>query len=250
MRQSHNKTKPILSIIASFLLLACIVGAVLYWNADDETVTSDEPSVTDISTLPAYEDFNSPYVVVNKNKPYFGEDDYTTEPFEEYSDLDSLGRCGAAFVNACLDIMPTEERGNIGTIKPSGWNQAKYEGIINSNPPYLYNRCHLIGYQISAENANEKNLITGTRYMNVSGMLSFENKVVAFIHNGEQEGKKRHVLYRVTPEFEGDNLVASGVLMEASSVEDKGKGLSFCVYVFNVQPGVIIDYSDGSSRLE
>ena len=130
-------------------------------------------------------------------------------------------------------------------VKPSGWNQAKYEGVIKTNPPYLYNRCHLIGYQISAENANEKNLITGTRYLNVSGMLHFENTVADYIH----DGKNRHVLYRVTPEYNGDDLVASGVLMEASSVEDKGKGLSFCVYVFNVQPGIRIDYSDGSSRL-
>ena len=187
----------------------------------------------------------TPFVTINNNIPYFKASDSSLVPFEWYSDLDYLGRCGPAFVNACRDIMPTESRGDIGMVKPTGWNQAKYEGIIESDPPYLYNRCHLIGFQISAENANERNLITGTRYMNVEGMLPFENRVADFVRqtNG-------HVLYRVTPVFEGSNLLASGVLIEARSVEGQGKGLSFCVYCFNVQPGIKIDHMDGSSSIE
>ena len=141
--------------------------------------------------------------------------------------------------------MPEGERGEIGMIKPSGWHQAKYAGIVNSTPPYLYNRCHLIGFQLAGENANERNLITGTRYLNVEGMLPFENRVADYI-----KSKGNHVLYRVTPKFDGDNLLASGVLMEASSVEDKGKGLSFCVFCYNVQPGVKINYKDGSNSVD
>ena len=140
--------------------------------------------------------------------------------------------------------MPTEERGTIGNIKPSGWNQAKYEGVIDSKPPYLYNRCHLIAYCLTAENANEKNLITGTRYMNVEGMLPFEEQVAKYLDQNDN-----HVLYRVTPVFDGDNLVASGVLLEAYSVEDNGEGVCFCVYCYNVQPGIEIDYKTGESSL-
>ena len=140
--------------------------------------------------------------------------------------------------------MPTEERGEIGMVKPSGWHTIKYNGIVDGN--YLYNRCHLVGYQLAGENANEKNLITGTRYLNVTGMLPFENQVADYI----EENPDNHVLYRVTPEFEGSNLVASGILMEASSVEDKGKGLSFCVYCYNVQPGIQINYETGESSID
>lgn len=181
-----------------------------------------------------------PYAVVNNNVPYFSESDFTTESFEFYSELDNLGRCQTAYANICTDSMPTEERGEVGQIKPSGWHIVKYNDIIDGN--YLYNRCHLIGYQLAGENANEKNLITGTRYLNVQGMLPFENMVADYVKE-----TNNHVLYRVTPVFEGENLVASGVLMEAESVEDQGAGILFCVYAYNVQPGIWIDYATGRS---
>jgi DNA-entry nuclease len=156
-------------------------------------------------------------------------------------ELDSLGRCGTAYACVGVDIMPTEERGEIGMIKPSGWQTVRYDDLIDGM--YLYNRCHLIGYQLAGENANEQNLITGTRYLNVEGMLPFENQVADYVN-----GTKNHVLYRVTPVFDGDNLLASGVLMEAYSVEDDGKGISFCVFAYNVQPGVNINYANGESE--
>ena len=184
------------------------------------------------------------YVVMNGNIPFFTEEEKNTESFEEFSELDSLGRCGQAFANVSREMMPEGERGEIGSIKPSGWKQAKYDGIIDSKPPYLYNRCHLIAYCLTGENANEKNLITGTRYLNVDGMLPFEEEVARYLDKND-----KHVLYRVTPTFEGDNLVASGVLMEAYSVEDGGTGICFCVYCFNVQPGISIDYRTGESRI-
>lgn len=183
----------------------------------------------------------SPYEVINGNVPEFNEEDYTTEPFEMYSKLDSLGRCGAAFANICKEIMPTQKRGEIGMIKPSGWHTVKYDFVDGM---YLYNRCHLIGYQLSGENANEENLITGTRYMNTQGMLPFEDMVDDYV-----DATDNHVLYRVTPVYEGNNLVADGVQMEGWSVEDKGAGICFNVYVFNVQPGVNIDYATGESSL-
>ena len=192
-----------------------------------------------LADVPAYSD--QPYVEVNGNKPYFTAKDLTKKSFETYSDLDKLGRCGVAYASVGKDLMPTEERGKIGQIKPSGWHTVKYDNVDGK---YLYNRCHLIGYQLTAENANEKNLITGTRYLNVQGMLPFENMVADYI---KETGN--HVLYRVTPIFEGDNLVASGVLMEAESVEDKGKDIEFCVYVYNVQPGITIDYATGDSSV-
>lgn len=185
------------------------------------------------------------YAEINGNIPFFDEEDKITRSFESYSELDSFGRCGVAYANVSRELMPTEDRGEIGSIKPSGWQQAKYEGIVNSSPPYLYNRCHLIAYCLTAENANEKNLITGTRYMNVEGMLPFEEKVARYLDKNDN-----HVLYRVTPIFEGNNLVASGVLIEAYSVEDEGAGICFCVYCYNVQPGVKIDYKTGESKVE
>lgn len=191
--------------------------------------------------IPAYS--GRAYCEVNGNVPGFDDDELVTEAFEDYSDLDPLGRCGTAYANICKDIMPTEERGEIGTVKPSGWHTVKYNDLIDGN--YLYNRCHLIGYQLAGENANEKNLITGTRYMNVEGMLPFENEVADYV---KRTGN--HVLYRVTPIFDGDDLVASGVQMEAESVEDRGAGVSFNVYVYNVQPGVIIDYETGDSEAD
>lgn len=183
---------------------------------------------------------NSPYAEVNDNVPFFTAEDMTVQGFETYSDLDELGRCGVTYANVCVDTMPTEPRGEIGSIKPSGWHLDKYNDLIDGN--YLYNRCHLIAYQLTGENANEKNLITGTRYLNVQGMLEFENRVAEYVKTTEN-----HVLYRVTPIFEGDNLLASGVLMEAYSVEDYGRGICFCVYVYNVQPGIIIDYATGDN---
>ena len=193
-----------------------------------------------IEDIPEYNDHA--YVIINDNEPDFTEDDITSESFEEYAPLDMLGRCGTAFANIGQDIMPKEERGSIGHVKPSGWQTVKYAGVVEGN--YLYNRCHLIGFQLAGENANERNLITGTRYLNIDGMVEFENKVADYV---KETGN--HVLYRVTPIFKGTELVARGVEMEALSVEDNGEGIKFHVYCYNVQPGIDIDYKDGTSRL-
>lgn len=197
-------------------------------------------SYVSLDAIPAYD--GKAYVAVNNNEPFFTDSDMITTAFENYSDLDSLGRCGVAYANICKDIMPTEERGKIGMIKPSGWHTVKYDVIKDR---YLYNRCHLIGYQLAGENANPKNLITGTRYLNVEGMLPFENLVADYVNN-----TGNHVLYRVTPMFSGSNLVANGVLIEAKSVEDNGGGILFNVYCYNVQPGVGINYENGDSWLD
>ncbi len=180
------------------------------------------------------------YVKINNGNPYFSENDYTMTSFEKYSELDDKGRCGVAYANICKEIMPPDgdKRGDISSIKPTGWIQRKYNG------EYLYNRCHLIGHQLSDEDANEQNLITGTRYFNVNGMLPFENKVADYI----EKHRNNHVLYRVTPIFKGDNLIASGVEIEAYSLEDKGKKICFNVYVYNVQPGITINYKTGESE--
>lgn len=188
-------------------------------------------------TIPEYS--GNPYVELNGNLPYFTDEELSTTAFELYSELDSLGRCGAGYANICKEIMPTEERGSIGMVKPTGWHTVKYDCITDR---YLYNRCHLIGYQLAGENANEKNLITGTRYLNVDGMLPFENEVADYVNDTDN-----HVLYRVTPVFSGDNLLASGVIIEAKSVEDNGVGVQFNVYCYNVQPGISIDYTTGES---
>lgn len=193
-----------------------------------------------LDAIPAYD--GKAYVAINNNEPFFADSDMTTTAFENYSDLDSLGRCGVAYANICKEIMPTEERGKIGMIKPSGWHTVKYDVIKDR---YLYNRCHLIGYQLAGENANPKNLITGTRYLNVEGMLPFENLVADYVNN-----TGNHVLYRVTPMFSGSNLVANGVLIEAKSVEDNGGGIVFNVYCYNVQPGIGINYENGDSWLD
>lgn len=182
------------------------------------------------------------YVVLDDNVPSFTESDLETDSFEEYSELDELGRCKEAFANVGKELMPTEKRGQIGEVRPSGWQTVKYDNVDGK---YLYNRCHLIGFQLTGENANEKNLITGTRYLNVQGMLPFENMVADYI---KETGN--HVLYRVTPVFEGENLVASGVQMEAMSVEDQGEGILFNVYAYNNQPGIAIDYATGESSLD
>ena len=200
-------------------------------------VLSPQQSVS-LEDIPAYS--GQPYVEIDGNVPDFSEEDKTTQSFESYAPLDLLGRCGTAYACISTDLMPTEERGSIGQVKPSGWQTVKYDFVDGK---YLYNRCHLIGYQLTAENANEENLITGTRYLNVEGMLPFENLVADYI---KETGN--HVLYRVTPIFEGDNLVASGVQMEALSVEDEGEAICYNVYCYNVQPGVEIDYATGESR--
>lgn len=198
---------------------------------------SDTPSTSyDLESIPEYS--GEPYVTIHDNVPFFSEEELTTDAFETYSELDDLGRCGTAYANICEEIMPTEKRGKIGMIKPSGWHTVKYTGIDGN---YLYNRCHLIGYQLSAENANEKNLITGTRYLNVTGMLPFENMVADYVNE-----TGNHVLYRVTPIYNQENLIADGVLMEAQSVENDD--LAFCVYCYNVQPGIEIDYHTGDSK--
>ena len=206
-------------------------------TAKSQTSTATSVSLSDI---PAYS--GNPYVAINNNVPFFTDNEMTTTAFENYSSLDTLGRCGVAYANVCTEIMPTEERGAIGQVKPSGWHTVKYD-IVSGK--YLYNRCHLIGYQLSAENANTKNLITGTRYLNTEGMLPFENMVADYV---KETGN--HVLYRVTPMFDGNNLLASGVLMEAKSVEDNGAGILFNVFCYNVQPGITIDYATGDSALD
>lgn len=203
-------------------------------SASDTTIQT-----LSVDEIPAYS--GQAAIEINQNVPGFTESDYTTEAFEQYSPLDGLGRCGIAYACVGEEIMPTEERGAIGMVKPSGWHTVKYDFVDGK---YLYNRCHLIAYMLSGENANTENLITGTRYMNTEGMLPYENQVADYVHD-----TGNHVLYRVTPLYEGDNLVASGVEIEASSVEDKGKSLSFHVYCYNVQPGVTIDYATGDSAL-
>ena len=196
-------------------------------------------SYVSLDAIPAYD--GKAYVAVNNNEPFFTDSDMTTTAFENYSDLDSLGRCGVAYASIGPDLMPTEKRGSIGSVKPSGWHTVKYD-IVDGK--YLYNRCHLIGYQLTGQNANPNNLITCTRETNSKTMLEFENKVASYI---KETGN--HVMYRVTPKFYGDNLVASGIEMEAKSVEDNGAGLKFHVYVYNVETGIDIDYKTGESSL-
>lgn len=191
----------------------------------------------DLSAMPEYS--GEPYTVINDNVPYFTADDLTAESFETYSDLDDLGRCGVAYACIGQDIMPQEKRGDISSVKPTGWVQNKYDFVDGKS---LYNRCHLIGFQLAGENANPLNLITGTRYLNVTGMLPFENMVADYVK--ETNG---HVLYRVTPIFDDDELVCRGVLMEAESVEDTGDSVEYNVYIYNVQPGVKIDYATGDN---
>lgn len=228
----------------SKLFVFILLLGVLFYFKDDiynytYSIINTSNESYDIENLPEY-DGNS-YVIVNDNIPYFKEEEYTTTSFEKYSELDLLGRCGVASANINKDLMPTEKRGSIGMIKPSGWHTIKYDHIDGK---YLYNRCHLIGYQLTGENANEKNLITCTSSMNTKGMLQFENMVTKYIKD-----TGNHVLYRVTPVFEGNNLVATGVEMEAYSVEDNGKGIKFNVFVYNIEDGIIIDYKTGDSKL-
>lgn len=223
------------------VLTVCLIGCAAKAPAERETAAPQaSASVMDLSALPAF--CGEPYVTVNGNVPEFTEEDLAASSFETYAELDSLGRCGVAFANIGTDLMSTEERGAIGQVKPSGWHTVKYDFVDGR---YLYNRCHLIAYQLTAENANVRNLITGTRYLNVEGMMPFENMTADYIRE-----TGNHVLYRVTPVFDGDNLIASGVQMEAESVEDQGDGIQFNVYCYNVQPGVRIDYATGDSELD
>ena len=244
-KRRKNSKKQMKQLIGIIVIVIGIILSILFKddifnvaNKDDRAIETSQTNIyLNIEDIPDYE--NQIYVEINNNKPYFEESEYTTESFEKYSDLDALGRCGVAYSNISKETMPPEgdERGSISNVKPTGWEQAKYDG------EYLYNRCHLIGYQLSDEDANELNLITGTRYFNVNGMLPFENMVADYIN----ENENNHVLYRVTPIFEGNNLLAKGVEIEAYSVEDKGEGICFNVFIYNVQPGISIDYKTGKS---
>ncbi len=227
-------------VISIILLVGCSAQSNDFFEDLDITATSQSDSVFSLDNIPEYDD--SPYVKIDDNIPDFSEEQKSSaKSFEEYGELDSLGRCTYAISCVGKDLMPTEERGAIGSVKPTGWQIAKYDFIDGK---YLYNRCHLIGYQLTGENANECNLITGTRYLNIDGMLPFENDIADYI-----EITSNHVLYQVTPIFKGDNLVASGVHMQAYSVEDKGEGICFNIYCYNVQPGVEIDYATGNNKL-
>lgn len=227
----------------SLLKLIVLIGIVLvtayatkqFQIAD--TGQNSENKIINLDNIPEYS--GNAYVAIEDNIPSFAEADKKTTSFETYSELDELGRCKSAYANIGIDLMPTQKRGSISQVKPSGWQSVQYDIVDGKS---LYNRCHLIGYQLTAENANKQNLITGTRYLNVEGMLPFENMVADYIKETHN-----HVLYRVTPVFEGNDLVARGVLMEGYSVEDEGEGIYFNVYVYNVQPGIIIDYATGDS---
>ena len=227
-------------IAVVLLLLTLLFGGCSYVQSglDTEAIQENTQKSYESTDIPAYA--GNSFVILDGNKPSFSKKDRErTDAFETYSNLDKLGRCGVAYANICKELMPTEERGAIGMVKPTGWHTVKYDNVEGK---YLYNRCHLIGYQLAGENANEKNLITGTRYLNVTGMLKFEDRVADYV-----KATDHHVLYRVTPVFEGDNLVATGLEMEAYSVEDCGKGVSFHVFVYNIQPGITIDYATGES---
>lgn len=240
-KRRKNKQSSIYFIVALiiFLIVGVYEGKIVFQPIEDNSNVVNQASY-DLASIPEYSNAN--YVVLNNNEPNFTESDYTTDSFERYSELDSLGRAKVAYVNIGVDLMPTEERGSIGQVKPSGWHLVKYD-IVNGK--YLYNRCHLIGFQLTGENANEKNLITCTRQMNTVGMLEFENKVANYI-----KSTNNHVLYRVTPIYKDDNLLASGVVMEAYSVEDSGEGIKFNIFVYNVQDGIDIDYKTGDSKLK
>lgn len=237
----HKYALLVASLLVTVQLAGCSLSSEIT-QPPSQSVPTSTPTVEsyDLDSIPAYTD--EPYVVLQENVPDFDSSDFTTQAFETYAPLDELDRCGVAYANICTELMPTEERSSIGQVKPSGWHTVTYDNVDGR---YLYNRCHLIGFQLAGENANEQNLITGTRYMNVEGMLPFENQVADYVEETEN-----HVLYRVTPIFHGDNLVASGVQMEAWSVEDQGEGVCFNVYVYNVQPGITIDYATGESWLE
>lgn len=247
-KKQKSSTKQI--IFSIFFVIAVAIG-ILTGNSNEESLASannnhikiSSYSIDSIENIPEYS--GEPYTIINNNQPNFKEEDFLTDSFEEYSYLDKLGRCGVAFANLSKETMPKEgeNRKSISNIKPTGWHSVRYDFVDGKS---LYNRCHLIAYCLSAENDNKKNLITGTRYFNVEGMLTFEKKVLEYLKDNENN----HVLYRVTPIFKGQNLVASGVTIEISSVEDRGESLEYYVYIYNVQPGVDIDYATGASQLE
>ena len=248
-RRKRRKPKTGWQTIALPFLTLCILYLFVTFvlpklQPQEDTVHLPQGEATDtsytLSDIPEYS--GEAYIVLNGNQPDFSPEDLTTNSYESYSPLDELGRCGVAIANVGVDLMPTEPRGSIGSVKPTGWQSVKYDCVDGK---YLYNRCHLIGYQLSGENANRQNLITGTRYLNMDGMLPFENMVADYVKETEN-----HVLYRVTPVFNGTDLVASGVQMEAWSVEDGGEGICFNIYAYNVQPGVVIDYATGESALD
>lgn len=229
----------ILSVLLAFNFSACTGNPQVVAPSEVHTsIAQNASEVFSLSEVPEYS--GAPFIAVHDNTPYFTKDEISTKSFEDYSPLDSLGRCGVCISSIGPDIMPTEEREPIGSVKPTGWHSVKYDNVDGK---FLYNRCHLIGFQLTGENANEENLITGTRYLNTEGMLPFENMIADYV---KEAGN--HVMYRVTPVFEGNNLVAHGVLLEGYSVEDSGAGILFCVYCYNVQPGITIDYKDGSSQ--
>lgn len=250
-KPKRNKTMTVaMALVALFMGMA--VGRVgqnietqpkdTKYQAEEQAQQEDTLQLTDDLEIPVYA--GQPYTVIKDNVPDFTEEEKScTDAFEYYGDLDTLGRCTVTFANVCPQTQPTEKRGTIGQVRPSGWHTVKYNDLIDGN--YLYNRCHLIGYQLTGENANVSNLITGTRYLNVEGMLPFEDMVDDYI---DETGN--HVLYRVTPIFKGDELVARGVRMEAWSVEDAGTGICFDVFCYNVQPGIVIDYATGDSQRE
>ncbi|MDD6665930.1 MAG: DNA/RNA non-specific endonuclease [Eubacterium coprostanoligenes] len=232
--------------IISLLLAILMLTACSEFENIEQTVSKEKETTTQYTEIAQSESVSEvepytvyPYTVINNNIPEFEKTDYT-KSFEKYGELDSLGRCTSCIANIGTDLMPTEERGAIGSVKPTGWQVAKYSNVDGR---YLYNRCHLIGYQLSAENANPNNLITGTRYLNIEGMLPFESKVATYV-----KATSNHVLYRVTPIFKDDELVARGVQMEAYSIEDDGEGVEFNVYCYNVQPDIEIDYKTGNSK--
>ena len=238
----NSKPKVLIGLIAFVLVfsIALIFGTDILDTFGDFTGGYGDPIPSaSLESIPEW-DGETAYVIINDNVPFFTDDEKVTQSYESYGDLDGLGRCTVCIACIGIDLMPTEDRGSIGSVKPSGWQTVKYD-FISGN--YLYNRCHLIGYQLTGENANKQNLITGTRFLNIDGMLTFEDMIADYIKETEN-----HVMFRVTPIFEGDNLVASGVLMEAWSVEDEGEGICFCVYAYNCQPGVIIDYATGESE--
>lgn len=239
-KRYKSKYNLVISIITLIIILAMGYYENKYGINVEEKDTNTQVSSFNLNDLPEF-DGKNPYIIINNNEPEFPEEDFNTKSFEKYSELDSLGRCGVAYANVSKDTMPTEARGDISKVKPTGWHAVKYDCVEGK---YLYNRCHLIGYQLTAENANKQNLITGTRYLNVEGMLAFENQVADYVKttNG-------HVLYRVTPIFEENNLVANGVQMEAKSVEDRGEKVKFNIYAYNVQPNIKINYLTGSSEL-
>jgi DNA-entry nuclease len=221
-------------------LFALLLTFVIILTACTPDPVKPDPVTPTTNSIPQYS--GEAYVAINGNIPNFTDSDLTTTAFEEYYALDSMGRCTGAFACVGVEIMPTEDRGSIGQVKPTGWHTVKYDVVDGK---YLYNRCHLIGFQLTGENANENNLITGTRYLNIEGMLPFENMIADYVKE-----TKNHVLYRVTPVFKDDNLLCDGVIMEAKSVEDNGDGISFCVFAYNVQPQIIIDYKTGESGLD